>query len=497
MPLEIQLRTAQAHDLVADVLVIGVLQVGPKAGLPPALKAIDAALAGALTKLAVKEEFSGKRDQTLSIATLGRIAADKLVVMGLGERRSVGAPEMRTFAAKAARTANGEKAATLALALPPGLEGEVRAVCEGLELGAYRFTKYLTGERKPKTALASVIVCSGGRFKPNAKATLAIGQKVAAAVNFSRDLSNEPPNVLYPEAFAAAAEKLAKENGLRVLTFDFKEIRRRGMKLIDAVGRGSSREPRLVHISWVPKGAKRKLVFVGKGITFDTGGISIKPAAGMGEMKHDMSGAANVVALMAAVAALKPKVEVHAIAACAENMPDGDAYRPGDIWGSLDGKTVEIVNTDAEGRLVLADALAYARTLDPDVIIDNATLTGACVVALGNTCSGWYSGHEDSAREFAAALKQSGEQMWRMPLLEDLREQVKSEVADVKQAGDRYGGSITAALFLREFAGPGRWIHCDIAGPAAIERPTSWMQSKGATGHGVLTFLAMIERASH
>jgi len=496
MPLEIQLRSEPSHTLAADVLVIGVLQSGSKVGLNPALKALDAALGGALAKLVAKEEFTGKREQTLTFGTLGRIPADKVVLLGLGERRGIGAPEVRTFAAKAARAANVEKATSLALSVPAGLEAELRALAEGLELGAYRFTKYLTGERKPKANLASVTVGLPGKPKAAAKAAIALGQKVADGVNFSRDLSNEPPNVLYPETFAQAAEKAAKENALKVVVFDFKEIRRRGMKLIDAVGRGSAREPRLVHISYTPKGAKKKLAFVGKGITFDTGGISIKPAAGMGDMKHDMSGAANVVGLMLAVAALKPKVEVHAIAALAENMPDGDAYRPGDIWGSLDGKTVEIVNTDAEGRLVLADALAYTRTLSPDVIVDNATLTGACVVALGNTCSGWYCGHEDTAREFAAALKQSGEQMWRMPLLEDLRDQVKSEVADVKQAGDRWGGSITAALFLREFAGSGPWIHCDIAGPASLERPTSWMQAKGASGHAVLTFLAMIERAS-
>ena len=496
MPLEIQLRSEPSHTLAADVLAVGVLQSGSKVGLNPALKALDAALGGALAKLVAKEEFTGKRDQTLTVGTLGRIAADKVVLLGLGERRGVGAPEVRTFAAKAARAANNEKATSLALSIPAGLEGELRAVAEGLELGAYRFSKYLTGERKPKANLASVTIGLPGKPKAAAKTALALGQKVAAGVNFSRDLSNEPPNVLYPETFAQAAEKAAKENGLKITVFDFKEIRRRGMKLIDAVGRGSAREPRFVHLSYTPKGAKKKLAFVGKGITFDTGGISIKPAAGMGDMKHDMSGAANVVGLMLAVAALKPKVEVHAIAALAENMPDGDAYRPGDIWGSLDGKTVEIVNTDAEGRLVLADALAYTRALSPDVIVDNATLTGACVVALGNTCSGWYCGHEDTAREFAAALKQSGEQMWRMPLLEDLRDQVKSEVADVKQAGDRWGGSITAALFLREFAGSGPWIHCDIAGPASLERPTSWMQAKGASGHAVLTFLAMIERAS-
>jgi len=498
MPVDIQLRAAQPIDLAGDVLVVGIPQAGGKApALPPSLHVIDTALGDALSKLAIKEEFTGKRDQTLSLATLGRIQPEKVVLLGLGDRRSIGAPAVRTFAAKAARIANGEKAKSLALALPAGVEGHLRALGEGLELGAYRFTKYLTGDRKPKTELATVVVGAAGKLKPNAKAMIALGQKVGAAVNLSRDLSNEPGNVMYPETLAAAAQAVAKEGALKIEVFDFKEIRRRGMKLIDAVGRGSRHEPRFVHITYAPKGAKKKLVFVGKGITFDSGGLSIKPAAGMGEMKHDMSGAANVIALMAAVAAVKPKgVEVHAIASCAENMPDGDAYRPGDIWGSLDGKTVEIVNTDAEGRLVLADALAFARGLSPDVIVDNATLTGACVVALGNTCSAWYSTDEATAREFSKCLDDSGEQMWRMPLLEELREQIKSDVADVKQAGDRWGGSITAALFLREFAGDAKWVHCDIAGPASIERPMAWMQAKGATGHALLTFLAMVERAA-
>jgi leucyl aminopeptidase len=496
MTLDIQVRTAHALDLAADVLVVGVLRPTGKASVLGPLKPIDDALGGSLAKLVTREEFAGKRDQAVSIATLGRIKADKVVLIGLGDRRSAGAGEIRTFASKAARSANAEKAKSLAVALPAGFEGELRVVAEGLELGAYQFTKYLTGDRKPKSQLSSVTIGCAGKVKPSARSALAVGQRVAAAVNLSRDLSNEPGNVIYPESFAGAAERLAKENSLKIHVFDFKEIRRRGMKLIDAVGRGSSREPRLVHISYTPRGAKRRLVFVGKGITFDSGGLSIKPAAGMGEMKHDMSGAANVVGLMAAVAAVKPRVEVHAIAPCAENMPDGNAYRPGDVWGSLDGKTVEIVNTDAEGRLVLADALAYARSLSPDLLVDNATLTGACVVALGNTCSGWYANGEEAAREFAAALKNSGEQMWRLPLLEDLRDQIKSDVADVKQAGDRYGGSITAALFLREFVGEAPWIHCDIAGPASIDRPNAWTQTKGATGHALLTFLSLIERSS-
>src|SRR5204863_5063456 len=196
-----------------------------------------------------------------------------------------------------------------------------------------------------------------------------------------------------------------KETGLKVQVFDFKEIQRRGMKLIQAVGQGSERKPCMVHLSWTPPKASRRLVFIGKGITFDSGGLSIKPAAGMGEMKHDMSGAANVVGLLAACAAVRPDVEVHGIIASAENMPDGNAYRPGDVFGSLDGKTVEIINTDAEGRLVLADALAYARDLAPDVLVDNATLTGACVVALGKNCSGFYATTERLASQFADAAK--------------------------------------------------------------------------------------------
>jgi leucyl aminopeptidase len=509
MGLEIQIRSAAASDLAADVLVVGVFKSddrkggkGGKAagrtgvnGLPQALRSVDEALGGSLAKLAQKEEFTGKREQTLSLSPLGRLGSDKLVVYGLGERRSTGAGELRAFAAKAARLAQAEKARSLAIALPPGAESHLRAIAEGLELGAYRFDKYLTGDRRPKSRLQSVVLGCAARIKSNAKTAVAQGQSVAAAVNLSRDLSNEPGNVIYPESFAAAAEGVAKAAGAKIQVFDFKEIRRRGMKLIDAVGRGSARQPRFVHMSWVPRGAKRRIVFVGKGVTFDSGGISIKPAPGMGEMKHDMSGAANVVALMQAVAALRLKVEVHCIAPCAENMPDGDAYRPGDIWGSLDGKTIEIVNTDAEGRLILADALAYARTLSPDLLVDNATLTGACVVALGSTCTGWYCTNEAAAKEFAAAIQHSGEQMWRMPLVEDLREQIKSDVADVKQAGERFGGSITAALFLREFVGDVPWVHCDIAGPASTDRPNGWSQAKGATGHGLLTFLALVERA--
>ena len=499
MPLKIAARQASALALTADVVVLGTWSLSSKKGAKNAqLDALDLALGGGLARLIAKEEFTGKREQTLTLPTLGRLPAPKVVLLGLGERESAHLGEVRTFAAKAARIANAERAKTLVLALPDGLEAKLRIVAEGLELGAYRFTPYFSGERKPKESLDEVTITVAHKLAPDVKRNLALGQAIAVGVNVSRDLSNEPPNVIFPESMAAYAVKAGKEHKFKVTVFDDKEIEKRGMWLLHAVGRGSSHKPRLVHMSYVPtKKSKRKFAFVGKGVTFDSGGISIKPAQGMGEMKHDMSGAANMVGLMIAIAALKPNIEVHCVMALAENMPDGNAYRPGDIWGSLDGKYVEIINTDAEGRLVLADALTYiSREVDPELLVDNATLTGACVVALGPTYSGFYATNEDTATRFAAAIKQSGEQMWRMPLVEELREQLKSDCADLKHTGDRYGGSISAALFLREFIGKTKnWVHADIAGPASTERPYHW-HGKGATGHGVLTFLSLIERAS-
>ena len=497
MPLDISIHAGAIGEQTGDLLIVGLwaFALGKKGTYPPAVLSAEKVLGGSLSALLAKEEFTGKKDQVVSVQPLAA-GAPKVVLCGLGERASAKDGDLRTFAAKVARMALAEKAKKLVVALPDGLDARLRPIAEGLELGAYRFTKYLTGDRAPKELLEAVALIVSKKPLVQSKKDVATGKDVAAAVNLARDLSNEPPNTLTPAALAAEAQKLAKATGLEVQVFDYKEIVKRGMSLIDAVGRGSENPPRLVHLAYVPKKPKKTLVFVGKGITFDTGGLSIKPAQGMQEMKHDMSGAANVVGLMAAVSALKPNVAVHGIFAAAENMPDGNAYRPGDIWGSLDGKTVEIVNTDAEGRLILADALAYARELGGDLLVDNATLTGACVVALGTTCSGYYANTDAANSEFAAALKASGEQMWRMPLLEELKDQLKSDVADIKHTGDRWGGSISAALFLREFIGATKnWVHVDLAGPASTERVYGW-NPKGATGHGVLTFLSIVERAA-
>jgi leucyl aminopeptidase len=498
MPLKISVRSVLPSREAGDIIVVGTPLLGGRAkkNQRTTLDGFDRALGGALDRLIKKEEFKGKKDQQISLSTLGRVKADRLVVVGLGDVEKLGPGDIRTFAAKAARAANADKAKRLVLGIPEELGSRLREIVEGLELGAYRFTKYLTGDRKPKAELGQVVICIVGDVPKDAKENVDVGQIVAAGVNLARDLSNEPPNVLYPDTLSDASKAAAKDANIKVQVFDYKEIQKRGMKLLQAVGQGSEHKPAMVHFSYVPAKPKRRIAFVGKGITFDSGGLSIKPAAGMGEMKHDMSGAANVVGLMNVIGKLKPDVEVHGIIAAAENMPDGNSYRPGDVWGSLDGKSVEIINTDAEGRLILADALAYARALEPDLLVDNATLTGACVVALGNSCSGWYANNEATAEDFAASAKASGEQMWRLPLLEDLKDQLKSDSADLKHTGDRWGGSISAALFLREFIGNvPNWVHCDIAGPAMGDRIRGW-DPKGGTGHGVLTFLALVDRAN-
>ncbi len=514
------LEGGPAAQSAVDVLVVGVSTPRPKPerakaktkkappketatptapwGNHPLLTALDRDLGGALSAQAAREEFTGKPNGLLVVNTLGRAKARTIVLVGLGEARRVSAAALRALAARGVRVANGERAKTITIVAPDDEPATVRALAEGAVLGSYRFTKYLSGDRAPKSAIDTATLVVEKATAPLREAAR-VGEAIGNAVNFTRDLVTEPPNVLNAEELANRASQVAKDGGLKIQVFDKAEIRRRKMTLLLAVNQGSTNEPRFVHMTYTPRGAKKgsakKVVVVGKGLTFDSGGLCIKPADGMLDMKVDMSGAANVVGLMAAVAALKPNVEVHGVFAATDNMPDGNSYRPGDVWPSMDGRSVEIINTDAEGRLVLADALTYARALEPDVIIDNATLTGACMVALGSTCSGFYANRDDLAEEFSKSCQEAGEQMWRMPLLEDLRDQLKSEVADLKHMGSRYGGSITAALFLREFVGDLPWVHCDIAGPVLSDKPTGFYP-KGATGHGVLSFLRFIERWS-
>jgi leucyl aminopeptidase len=484
----------------ADVLAVLVTE--EDLARDEAITELDKALGGGLRGAIRDEEWTGKKDTRLVVATLGKIKPRKLALVGLGAGKSLTEVDVRAAVAKTSRWAQGERAGSLAVVLHAKADAaSVRAAAEGAQLGAYRFTKYLTGERVPKTSLATVTLATrdGAKGAKGAGKELtdavARGVAVADAVNKARDLVNEPPNELTPAALAQAAQDVAREHGLKCTVWDRKKIIAQGMKLLEAVGRGSTNEPRFVHMVYAPakpRKGRKKVVIVGKGLTFDSGGLCIKQAQGMGDMKCDMAGAAVSVGIMAAVGALKPDVEVHGIFAAAENMPDGSAYRPGDVFGSLDGKSVEIINTDAEGRLVLADALAYAAKLSPDVLIDHATLTGACMIALGSGTAGLYANDDALGESYLAAAKSAGESMWRMPLLEELRESMKSDVADLKHTGDRYGGSIIGALFLREFIGESKWIHLDIAGPAFTDRPTA-LSPKGGTGFGLLTLVRFLE----
>lgn len=492
MPIKLTVSSADPLSVAADVAVIGV----PEGGVArsPALAALTEALGPTVAKTLKRDEFTGKKDQTADFHTNGRLKPERVVLLGLGGATPLRDVDVRLLAAKGARFALGARATSLTVAVPPGVSGAERAAAEGVVLGSYRFTRYLTGDRRPKFQIDKVTLAVEGKVDKAKRDAADLGRRVGEAVCIARDLINEPANELYPGALARAAEEVCKANGIAITVLDKPAIEKKGMKLLLAVGQGSSREPRFVHMTYKPEGVTKpkRLVFVGKGLTFDTGGICLKPAPGMEEMKGDMGGAANVIALMAAVAATKPPVEVHGLIAAAENMPGGEAYRPGDIFGSLDGKYVEIINTDAEGRLVLADALAYGRSLNPDVMLDNATLTGACVIALGPTVSGFYTNQDELAERFRKSAEAAGEAMWQMPLVEDLREGLKSDWADIKHVSDRWGGSITAALFLREFVGDAPWIHVDIAGPSMANRAYG-LYSKGGTGHGVLTYLRFIE----
>jgi leucyl aminopeptidase len=490
MTFSVQLVSGVAADTGADALIVGVF-AGAVAD-SDTLLALEDALGGGLLSHLKASEFDGKLEQQVDVPTFGRVKARRLLIVGLGSKADVDAARVRASLASAVRAAQSSTTKSIALALPEPLPS-LRAVGEGIVLGAYKFSRYFTGDRKPKAELGKVTVVITGKASAEHKKQLELGVAIGQAVGIARDAVNEPPNELYPETLAQIAQRIAKEHGFKVKVLDKKGILAAGMHLHYAVGQGSSNEPRFIHLSYVPKKKHKKVVFVGKGLTFDSGGLCIKPAAGMGEMKSDMAGAAAVLGLMAAVGVTKPDIELHVLVGAAENMPDGSAYRPADVFPSLDGKTVEIINTDAEGRLVLADALAYAVSLKPDVIVDAATLTGAALVALGKTCSAFYATDDKLAAMLEASARDAGESFWRMPLLEELGEQLKSDVADLKHTGDRWGGSITAALFLREFVGKVPWVHCDIAGPVLAERARG-MYPKGGTGHAVLTFLHFVDR---
>ncbi|MFI1207970.1 leucyl aminopeptidase [Streptomyces sp. NPDC020802] len=500
------LSTAAAPGLRADAIVVGVAKgTGSKSGdlvVAPGAEAVDKAYDGRLAGVLETLGASGGEGEVTKLPAPSGFKAPLVLAVGLGalpeKDDSFSAETLRRAAGVAARALAGTKKA--AFALPVTDAADVGSIGEGVLLGAYSFDAYKetgkdgNGAKKGKAPLAEAALLGG---KPRDKAFKAAVERATAVseeLNRARDLINTPPNDLNPEAFAAVAQAAAKEHGIKVQVLDEKALAKGGYGGILGVGAGSASAPRLVKLSYTSSRAKKHLAFVGKGITYDSGGISLKPAGHNETMKCDMSGAAAVFSAVVAASRLGLEVNVTGWLALAENMPSGSATRPGDVLHMYSGKTVEVLNTDAEGRLVLADALAKASEEKPDAIVDVATLTGAMMLALGNRTFGIMANDDAFRSAVHEAAEEVGEAAWPMPLPEHLKKGMDSPTADIANMGERYGGGLVAGLFLKEFVGEGiTWAHLDIAGPAFNEQGPFGYTPKGGTGSAVRTLVRLAE----
>src|SRR4051794_34933010 len=489
-------------EVKADAIVVGLSSGRGGPALVPGAADVDKAFKKQLLETLKAMGATGKAGEVTKIATLGRVAAPALVAVGVGPtpgkgerydaeslRRAVGAG-VRSLAGHATRVAT-----SLATANNDGL-GDLQAVAEGVHLGGYAFTPYRSAASRKTTKRpvgSAVLVVPDPRDK-KARAIVERAAVIGDAISLCRDLVNTPPGDLRPDAFAQAAVDACTAVGCDVEVYDEKALAEGGFGGILGVGAGSSNPPRLVRIAYsAGRSARATVHLVGKGITFDSGGLSLKPAAGMEWMKSDMGGAAAVITTLRAVAQLKPDVNVVGWVPAAENMPSGHAIRPSDVLTMRGGKTVEVLNTDAEGRLILADAIARASEEDPDIIIDVATLTGAQVVALGSHVYAVMSNDDALRSEITAAAAPAGEQAWPMPLPPELRKSLDSEVADIANIGDRNGGMLTAGIFLKEFVPEGvRWAHLDIAGPSFNQSDAHGYTPKGGTGVAVRSLVEFL-----
>ena len=494
---DVTFQAVDPRTLEVDALLLPVA-AGEPLPIDDLLAPLNEALGGELARLAEDAGFEGKRDSTLLIPTLGRASARRLVLVGIGAAEHVNAEFVRRGVGTGVRAARDAGATTVAVGLPPAdswMDGAMgtEAAVEGALLATYRFDRHRgTVHTEPKKEVGAIIVAGEGYDPDQGQTAVARGKARAAAVTLARDLSNEPGSEINPVTFAEQCQAVAETAGLEVTVLTPVEMAEHGMGGILAVGKGSVVEPRMIHLVYRPddsiEGSGRSVGVVGKCITFDTGGYSIKPYEGMLEMKGDMAGGAAVLGAMSALRAVDCPHTVHAVICAAENMISGEAYRPGDILTAMNGVTIEVLSTDAEGRIVLADGLVYCARQGAEELIDLATLTGAIVVALGDGTAGLFSSDDALADRLLAASHEAGERMWRMPLTAALEENIKGDVGDIKNTGGRWGGAITAALFLQHFREGLAWAHLDIAGCNRATK-TSAYTPKGATGYGVRTLL--------
>ena len=499
----VSLSSSKPSGLKVDALVVGVAK-GDGVVLAPGSEEVDKAFKGRLAATVQALGGTGAAGQVTKVSSLGATNAPVVVAVGLGKAvvaeggRRAGPP---TYDAEVLRRAAGAATRSLpgtgsvGLALPAPDPERIGAVAEGALLGAYAFRRYRVASKdQHKDPVDAITVITDSPRDRAAKAAVARAEQVAAAVHRARDWVNTPPLDLPPAQLAELAVAEAKAAGISVEVLDEKALKKGGYGGILGVGQGSSRPPCMVRLTYRAGRGKRHLALVGKGITFDSGGLSLKPSAGMEWMKSDMGGAAAVIVAVAVIARLGLDVNVTAWAPLAENMPSGSAQRPSDVLTTYGGKTVEVLNTDAEGRLILADAIARAAEDKPDLLVDVATLTGAQLVALGNRTSAIMANDDDVREAVAAAARAVGEQMWPMPLPEELRPSMDSQVADIANMGEKYGGMLVAGLFLRDFVPEGtRWAHIDIAGPAWNDGAAHGYTPKGGTGHAVRTLVRLAE----
>ncbi|MDH5696632.1 MAG: leucyl aminopeptidase [Dehalococcoidia bacterium] len=459
------------------------------------LAGIDKALDGAISRLIGQGEVKGKLNEITIIHSLGKLPAARVVVAGLGKKEELSQDRVRTAVGEACRLLQQkgiENVATVALGAGVAgisLEGAAQAVTEGALLGVYSFRRHITKEAEHGELKQLTIVEADETKLPILERGSYKGRVLAEATKLARDMVNEPANYMTPSHMAETAASLAEAYGLEIDVLEREQMRELGMGALLGVTQGSRQPPKFVILRYRGSdSAQVDLALVGKGITFDSGGISVKPSEGMQEMKGDMAGGAAVMAAISAIAQLKPKINVVAIVPCAENLPSGEALKPGDVLTAMNGKTIEVISTDAEGRLLMADALGYANKLGAKLIVDVATLTGACHVALGDDCSGVFGNNQELMDRLIAASIDAGELMWQLPMYEQAKEQLKSEVADIRNVGGKWGGAISAAHFLAEFAGDTPWVHLDIAGTSLSEKERGYLV-KGATGVTVRTLI--------
>jgi leucyl aminopeptidase len=492
---ELTFSTSSPASIDVDLLILPVFQ-GPEAG--PGIREANRALDADLVDVFRDNRLRGSFGETLTVPTLGKLRAKTVLLVGLGPRAEATSDMVRRALGKAAVQAARFRtvATTVAQAAGRGPEESVQAAVEGLLLGSYRFDRYRSNHddgSEPSTALRRVTLLGPGRWNAAVvRDAVRAGEVISESVAWARDLVNTPAHDATPDYLAREAQKMARKVGLQAKIWSKAELERGGFGGILGVGQGSVNAPRLIELTY--RGGRAgdpPIALTGKGVTFDSGGLSIKDAKAMEWMKADMGGAAAMLAAMRAIGLLKPKVNVIAAIPSSENLPSGSSIRPGDVLRHRGGKTSEVLNTDAEGRLILADALAYLTEKKPRVVIDCATLTGACMIALGEDIWGVMGNDRGLIRDVLAAGEATGEQGWELPLWKRYREKIVSPIADVKNVGDRWGGAITAALFLSEFVGDTPWCHMDVAGTAYHEKAGDYWP-KGATGSPVRTVVRYV-----